>query len=164
MEYAILGNAAFFAVAFAMQMGWLSWDMLGFGQDDDDDDVAVKNPGPEPDSEDAKSTNYTASDYASEQVGTSGNDTLGTSSSTESVALFGLTGNDSLVGSSSDDYFEGGDAGNDTINAFSGNDAAHGSSGDDLFYGLGGGMTPFMAMRATIRLRITGATTICLVV
>ena len=35
MEYAILGNAAFFAVAFAMQMGWLSWDMLGFGQDDD---------------------------------------------------------------------------------------------------------------------------------
>ena len=139
MEYAILGNAAFFAVAFAMQMGWLSWDMLGFGQDDDDHDVAVKNPGPEPDPEDAKSTNYTASDYASEQVGTSGNDTLGTSSSTESVALFGLTGNDSLVGSSSDDYFEGGDVGNDTINAFSGNDAAHGSSGDDLFYGLGGG-------------------------
>ena len=42
MEYAILGNAAFFAVAFAMQMGWLSWDMLGFGQDDDTDDVAVK--------------------------------------------------------------------------------------------------------------------------
>ena len=49
MEYAILGNAAFFAVAFAMQMGWLSWDMLGFGQDDDTDDVAVKNPDPEPD-------------------------------------------------------------------------------------------------------------------
>ena len=42
MEYAILGNAAFFAVAFAMQRGWLSWDMLGFGQDDDTDDVAVK--------------------------------------------------------------------------------------------------------------------------
>ena len=42
MQYAILGNAAFFAVAFAMQMGWLSWDMLGFGQDDDDDDVASK--------------------------------------------------------------------------------------------------------------------------
>jgi len=41
MEYAILGNAAFFAVAFELQMGWLSWDMLGFGQDDDDD-VAVK--------------------------------------------------------------------------------------------------------------------------
>ena len=54
MEYAILGNAAFFAVAFAMQMGWLSWDMLGFGQDDDDDDVAVKNPDPELDPEDAK--------------------------------------------------------------------------------------------------------------
>ena len=69
MEYAILGNAAFFAVAFAMQMGWLSWDMLGFGQNDDD--VAVKNPDPEPDPEDAKNTNYTASDYASEQVGTS---------------------------------------------------------------------------------------------
>ena len=137
MEYAILGNAAFFAVAFAMQMGWVSWDMLGFGQDDDADDVAVKNPDPEPDPEDAKNTNYTASDYASEQVGTSGNDTLGTSTSTESVALFGLTGNDSLVGSSSDDYFEG-DAGNDTINAFSGNDAAYGGSGDDLFYGLGG--------------------------
>ena len=59
MEYAILGNAAFFAVAFAMQMGWLSWDMLGFGQDDDDDDVAVKNPDPAPDPEDAKNTNYT---------------------------------------------------------------------------------------------------------
>ena len=147
MEYAILGNAAFFAVAFAMQMGWLSWDMLGFGQDDDDD-VAVKNPDPAPDPEDAKNTNYTASDYASEQVGTSGNDTLGTSTSTESIALFGLTGNDSLVGSSSDDYFEG-DAGNDTINAFSGNDAAYGGSGDDLFYGLGG-MIPFMATRATI--------------
>ena len=43
MEYAILGNAAFFAMAFAMQMGWLSWDMLGFGQDDDADDVDVKN-------------------------------------------------------------------------------------------------------------------------
>jgi hypothetical protein len=118
-----LGNAAFFAVAFAMQMGWLSWDMLGFGQDDDDDDVAVKNPDPEPDPEDAKNTDYTASAYASEQVGTSGTDTLGTSSSTESVALFGLTGNDSLVDRSSYDYFEG-DAGNDTINAFSGNDAA----------------------------------------
>ena len=37
MEYAILGNAAFFAVAFELQMGWLSWDMLGFGQDDADD-------------------------------------------------------------------------------------------------------------------------------
>jgi hypothetical protein len=123
MEYAILGNAAFFAVAFAMQMGWLSWDMLGFGQDDDDDDVAVKNPDPELDPEDAKNTDYTASAYACEQVGTSGNDTLGTSSSTESVALFGLTGNDSLVDSSSDDYFEG-DSGKDTINAFSGNDAA----------------------------------------
>ena len=109
--------------------------MLGFGQDDDD--VAVKNSDPEPDPEDAKNTNYTASDYASEQVGTSGNDTLGTSTSTDSVALFGLTGNDSLVGSSSDDYFEG-DAGIDTINAFSGNDAAYGGSGVDLFYGLGG--------------------------
>ena len=53
MEYAILGNAAFFAVAFAMQMGWLSWDMLGFGQDEDTDDVAVKTPDPEPDPEDA---------------------------------------------------------------------------------------------------------------
>ena len=42
MEYAILGNAAFFALAFAMPMGWFSWDMLGFGQDDDTDDVAVK--------------------------------------------------------------------------------------------------------------------------
>ena len=42
-----------------------------------------------------------------------------------------------MVGSSSDDYFEG-DAGNDTINGFSGNDAAYGGSGDDLFYGLGG--------------------------
>jgi len=52
MEYAILGNAAFFTVAFAMQMGCLSWDMLGFGQNDDD--VAVKNPGPEPDPQDAK--------------------------------------------------------------------------------------------------------------
>ena len=89
MEYAILGNAAFFAMAFAMQMGWLSWDMLGFGQDDDTDDLAVKNPDPEPDPEDAKNTNYTASDYASEQVGTSGNDTVGTSTSTDSVALFG---------------------------------------------------------------------------
>ena len=128
-------------------MWWLSWDMLGFGLDDDDDDVAVKNPDRAPDPEDAK-TNYTASDYASEQVVTSGNDTLGTSTSTEFVALFGLTGNDSLVGSSSDDYFEG-DAGNDTINAFSGNDAAYGGSGDDLFYGLGG-MIPFMATQATI--------------
>ena len=42
-----------------------------------------------------------------------------------------------MVGSSSDDYFEG-DAGNDKINGFSGNDAAYGGSGDDLFYGLGG--------------------------
>jgi hypothetical protein len=42
MEYAILGNAAFFAVAFAAHMGWLSLDMLSLGQDDDDDDVAVK--------------------------------------------------------------------------------------------------------------------------
>ena len=147
MEYAILGNAAFFAVAFAMQMGWLSWDMLWFGQNDDDD-VAVKNTYLVPDPEDAKNTNYTTSDYASEQLGTSENDTLGTSTSTESVALFGLTGNDSLVGSSSDDYFEG-DEGNDTINGFSGNDAAYGGRGDDLFHGLGG-MIPFMATQATI--------------
>ena len=41
MEYAILGNAAFFAVAFAMQIGCMAWDMLGFGQNDDD--IAVKN-------------------------------------------------------------------------------------------------------------------------
>jgi hypothetical protein len=75
--------------------------MLGFGQDDDD--VAVKNSDPEPDPEDAKNTNYTASDYASEQVGTSGNNTLGTSTSSESLALFGLTGNDSLMSSSFDD-------------------------------------------------------------
>ena len=136
--------------------------MLGFGQDGDDDDVAVKNPDPAPDPEDAKNTNYTASDYASEQVGTSGNDTLGTSTTTESVALFGLIGNDSLGGSSFDDYFEG-DAGNNTFNAFSGNDEAYGGSGDDLFYELGG-MIPFMAMRTTIRLRATRATTICLVV
>ena len=52
------------------------------------------------------------------------------------------------MGGSSDDYFEG-DAGNDTINAFSVNDAAYGGSGDDLFYGLGG-MIPFMATQATI--------------
>ena len=51
------GQFCVFSVAFAMQMGWLSWDMLGFGQDDDDDDVAVKNPGPVPDPEDAKSIN-----------------------------------------------------------------------------------------------------------
>ena len=70
-------------------------------------------------------------------MGTSGNDTLVTSTSTASVALSGLTGNDSLVGSPSDDYFEG-DAGNDTINGFSGNDTAYGGSGDDLCYGLGG--------------------------
>ena len=120
--------------------------MLGFGQDDDD--VAVKNSDPEPDPEDAKNTNYTASDYASEQVGTSGNATLGTSTRTDSVALFGLTGNDSLVGSSSDDYFEG-DAGNDTINGFSGNDAAYGGSGDDLFLVLVA-MIPYMATQATI--------------
>ena len=125
----------------------MCYGICDFGQDDDDD-VAVKNPDLAPDPEDAKNTNYTASDYVSEQVGTSENDTLGTSTSKESVALFGLTGNDSLVGSSSDDYFEG-DAGNDTINAFSGNDAAYGGSGDDLFYGLGG-MIPFMATRATI--------------
>ncbi|NDI04839.1 MAG: hypothetical protein EBY58_00950 [Rhodobacteraceae bacterium] len=146
MEYAILGNAAFFAVAFAMQMGCLSWDMLGFGQNYGD--VAVKNPDPEPDPEDAKNTNYTASDYASEQVGTSGNDTLGISTSTESVALFGLTGNDSLLSSSFDDDFEG-DAGNDTVNGCSGNDAAYGGGGDDLF-SVFGGMIPFMATRATI--------------
>lgn len=95
MEYAILGNAAFFAVAFAMQMGWFSLDMLGFGQDDDDDDVAVKNPDPE----DAKNAGYTAANFAAERTGTSGNDTLGSSTSSDSVALFGMAGNDSLVGS-----------------------------------------------------------------
>ena len=52
MEYAILGNAAFFAVAFAMQIGCMSSDMLGFGENDDD--VAVKKPDPEPDPEDVK--------------------------------------------------------------------------------------------------------------
>ena len=67
-----------FAAAFAMQMGWLP-DMLGFGQDDDDD-VAVKNQINQ--IRRRENTNYTASDYASEQVGTSGNDTLGTSTST----------------------------------------------------------------------------------
>ena len=126
----------------------MCYGICDFGLDDDDDDVAVKNPDQAPGPEDAKNTNYTASDYASEQVGTSGNDTFGASTSTESVALFGLTGNDSLVGSSSDDHSEG-DAGNETINAFSGNDAAYGGSGDDLFYELGG-MTPFMATQATI--------------
>ena len=120
MEYAILGNAAFFAVAFAAHMGWLSLDMLSLGQDDDDDDVAVKNLDPEA----PKRIGYTALNYTSEEVGTSGNDTLGVSSNTSSVALFGLSGNDSLVGTVSDDYFEG-DAGSDTINAFDGHDEAH---------------------------------------
>lgn len=138
MEYAILGNAAFFAVAFAMQMGWLSLDMLGFGQDDDDDDVAVKNPDPE----DAKNAGYTAANFAAERTGTSGNDTLRSSTSSDSVALFGMAGNDSLVGSALDDYFEG-DAGNDTINALDGDDHAHGGSGDDRFYGLGGADTMY---------------------
>ena len=55
----------------------MCYGICDFGQDDDDDDVAVKNPDPAPDPEDAKNTNYTASDYLSEQVGTSGNDTLG---------------------------------------------------------------------------------------
>ena len=59
MEYAILGNAAFFAVAFAMQIGCMSWDMLGFGHNDDD--IAIKKPDSEPDPEDAKNTNYNAS-------------------------------------------------------------------------------------------------------
>ena len=136
MEDAILGNAAFFTVSFAMQMGCLSWDMLGFGQNYGD--VAVKNPDPKPDPEDAKNTNYTASDYASEQVGTSGNNTLGTSTSPESLALFSLTGNDGLMSSSFDVYFEG-DAGNDTVNGCSGNDAAYGAGDDDLFYSLPGG-------------------------
>ena len=131
MEYAILGNAAFFAVAFAAHIGWLSLDMLSLGQDDDDDDVAVKNLDPE----DPKRTGYTASNYTSEEVGTSGNDTLGVSSNTSSVALFGLSGNDSLVGTVSDDYFEG-DAGSDTINAFDGHDAAHGGSGHDIVIGF----------------------------
>lgn len=138
MEYAILGNATFFAVAFAMQMGWFSLDMLGFGQDDDDDDVAVKNPDPE----DAKNAGYTAANFAAERTGTSGNDTLGSSTSSDSVALFGMAGNDSLVGSALDDYFEG-DAGNDTINALDGDDHAHGGSGDDRFYGLGGADTMY---------------------
>lgn len=138
MEYAILGNAAFFAVVFAMHMGWLSLDMPGFGQDDDDDDVAVKNPDPE----DAKNAGYTAANFAAERTGTSGNDTLGSSTSSDSVALFGMAGNDSLVGSALDDYFEG-DAGNDTINALDGDDHAHGGSGDDRFYGLGGADTMY---------------------
>ena len=41
-----------------------------------------------------------------------------------------------MVGSASDDYFEG-DAGNDTINAFSGNDAAYGGGTDALNGGAG---------------------------
>ena len=53
-----------------------------------------------------------------------------------------------MVGSSSDDYFEG-DAGNDTISGFSGNDAAYGGSGDDFFMVLGA-MIPFTATGATI--------------
>lgn len=136
MEYAILGNAAFFAVAFAAHMGWLSLDMLSLGQDDDDDDVAVKNLDPE----DPERTGYTASNYTSEEAGTSGNDTLSVSSNTSSVALFGLSGNDSLVGTVSDDYFEG-DAGSDTINAFDGHDEAHGGSGHDIVIGFEGNDT-----------------------
>ena len=95
MEYAILGNAAFFAVAFAMQMGWLSWDMLGFGQDDDDD-VAVKNPDPDQIPKTRKTpitprlimplSRWEHQEMIPRHV-----------TSTESVALFGLTGNDSLV-------------------------------------------------------------------
>jgi Ca2+-binding RTX toxin-like protein len=104
-----------------------------FGQDDDADDVDVKNPDPEPVPEDAKNTNYTASDYASEQVGTSGNDTLGTSTSTESVALFGLTGNDSLVGNTGDDNLFGG-LGADSISGGGGNDALNGGAGIRLSF------------------------------
>lgn len=136
MEYAILGNAAFFAVAFAMRMGWLSWDMLGFGQDDDMDDVAVKiliqSQIPK-----MRTTPITRRLIMP----------LSRWEHREMIPLAGQPvqillrylpkGNNRLVGSSSDDYFEG-DAGNDTINGFNGNDAAYGGSGDDLFYGLGG--------------------------
>lgn len=48
------GQRCVFAAAFSLLMGWLLWNLLGFGQDEEYDDVAVKKPDPEPDPEDAK--------------------------------------------------------------------------------------------------------------
>ncbi|MFG0751184.1 calcium-binding protein [Acinetobacter ursingii] len=77
-------------------------------------------------------------------VGTSGDDSssLDYASSTSSVHLYGLAGNDVLKGGSANDILRGGD-GNDTLNGGAGNDYLNGGAGQNTFIGGTGSDTVF---------------------
>jgi len=77
-------------------------------------------------------------------VGTSGDDSssLDYASSTSSVHLYGLAGNDVLKGGSANDILRGG-AGNDTLNGGAGNDYLNGGAGHNTFTGGLGSDTVF---------------------
>ena len=77
-------------------------------------------------------------------VGTSGDDSssLDYASSTSSVHLYGLAGNDILKGGSVNDILRGGD-GNDILNGGAGNDYLNGGSGQNTFNGGSGSDTVF---------------------
>ncbi|RSC21720.1 Ig-like domain-containing protein [Acinetobacter sp. FDAARGOS_515] len=77
-------------------------------------------------------------------VGTSGDDSssLDYASSTSSVHLYGLAGNDILKGGSANDILRGGD-GNDILNGGAGNDYLNGGSGQNTFNGGSGSDTVF---------------------
>ncbi|WP_280095626.1 hypothetical protein [Acinetobacter ursingii] len=77
-------------------------------------------------------------------VGTSGDDSssLDYASSTSSVHLYGLAGNDVLKGGSANDILRGGD-GNDTLNGGAGNDYLNGGAGHNTFMGGLGSDTVF---------------------
>ena len=63
--------------------------------------------------------------------GTTGNDNLSFSSSTSRQRVYGLAGDDTLVGGSYDDILDGG-AGNDSLNGGGGNDVLQGDDGTDV--------------------------------
>ncbi|RKG35013.1 type I secretion protein, partial [Acinetobacter guerrae] len=77
-------------------------------------------------------------------VGTSGDDSssLDYASSTSSVHLYGLAGNDILKGGSANDILRGGD-GNDILNGGAGNDYLNGGAGHNTFTGGLGSDTVF---------------------
>jgi Ca2+-binding RTX toxin-like protein len=81
--------------------------------------------------------------YTSLQAGTAGNDLLNYSGSSTNMFIFGMAGNDSIIGGSGNNVLYG-NAGNDTLQGGTGMDLIVGGEGNDSMSGGTGGMDQFI--------------------
>jgi len=77
-----------------------------------------------------------------------GNDTMSAELNDDGVEFYGGAGNDTIVGSDSDDYLDG-TTGNDTIWGLEGDDAIFGGAGDDVLYAHSPGTSALDALYDT---------------